>query len=336
VKNFLLGLLWLLLLTDATAAAGEKRDADRRVPTLQLFTLRYSFIPESKFVDPQDSFEEQASLITHQLDVGGMYPLAFKDGETVFLIGSSFNQLNFDFNRWPDEPSRNLYGFSLQAGLVQQLSPHWSAMMVALPGYYSDLETAENEAIDIYGLLLAIWEPNDAFQFGFGATYLSNFGEPLPLPALLLDWYLGRGFSLNALLPVSGQFSYSPHDRVILGLYCESTGSAYRMTEKDVAITKTDPSTGRPVTEREDLGLLVSYSVMSAGFDLKIRLIDRLYLDLRAGLATRRFELREPTYQDHHYYGREVTIQEKDLYADFSNLGDDYTWIAAIGCEISM
>ena len=72
------------------------------------------------------------------------------------------------------------------------------------PVLASDFESSlSKDDLILFGILSLIRTVNEEFQYGFGLACTSDFGNPIPLPFIYLDWKPTSRLIVNCILPLN-------------------------------------------------------------------------------------------------------------------------------------
>jgi hypothetical protein len=111
---------------------------------------------------------------------------------------------------------------------------------------------------------------------GFGLAYSRQFGEPFPLPVLVLEWNNGSNIRSSAIIPSSFDLWYMISPKVELGLVLHTDGNMYHGDEDIYGGSKPR----------------MLYSVITFGPSTQIKFTNWLNMKLDIGYTLfRRFEL---------------------------------------------
>jgi hypothetical protein len=234
----------------------------------------YTYIPYSEFSD--DDAPDGVKLQVDSWQGGVAFPLAFADGKTVILNNLTYDLIGIDY----DDPLgsvaeniRQLHSLTFTLLLIQQLSETWQLLAAVTPGLVSDLEgELSTDDFSVTALLGARHDFSDRFSLGAGLAYQRDFGDPLPLPFVLVEWVITPRLALSALLPRQATLLYSPWEVLDVGLFAEVEGNQYQ---------------GDPDTFGVD-NPLVKYSVISAGPVVRIHITRWTHVELKGGTTLRR------------------------------------------------
>ena len=117
---------------------------------------------------------------------------------------------------------------SLNLGVIHRLSPTWTLAGYARPGFYSDFESFDADAVNVPVLLLATYvvSPELVWSFGLNA---SAFSDNPVLPIVGLRWQFARDWTFALGFPQSG-FTREINDTLALRLGASFAGGNFRVT----------------------------------------------------------------------------------------------------------
>ncbi len=193
-------------------------------------SLTFDAFPYQNFSNPPGGLES-AEVYSNATALSVSYPFLFNEQRTQLALGLSWERREFQYRGFNDEtPNINaLHAGELSLTLTHRLNDRWSLLGIVTPGLASDLKgTLNAEDFNFQAVAAGIWQKSPNLALGFGAVYSTQFGEPIPLPALLFDWNNGRKLSWMTILPVSSEFWYAHSDRAHFGLMLRVEGNDYQ------------------------------------------------------------------------------------------------------------
>jgi len=99
---------------------------------------------------------------------------------------------------------------------------------IVTPGMASDFEADISDDDFTFGAVFGfIRQMKKNFQLGFGIAYMPDFGEPLPLPFLYMDWKIGSKLTAVGIVPTNMVFSYKLNPKIDLGFSLKVDGNRY-------------------------------------------------------------------------------------------------------------
>lgn len=262
--------------------------------------VRYTMYPRMSIGSAPDPSLANLHGDLHELDAQLLYPAVLRSGDTTLLAGFNYTYTHYALSGLTDLVSKtnsgdvvrlqpvpsDLHALVLVFGLVQRLAAKWTLVLQLKPGVFGDFRTFDQGAISLQGIGLFTYRPSARFSVGLGFAYQSKFGTPLAVPLLELNAYLGAGFRLYLLLPDNAQLLFTPHHRLVLSLFGRVGGGLYRI-HPDATLTTT-ASNGQTSTAPVSYYYDLSYSTISAGIGVRVRLVDGLYLAVEVPVAIHR------------------------------------------------
>ncbi len=226
---FVLLALGMIILLSANAAA--------QAPPGKSFEFSYDFFPYKKLSDPEPgTFFEDIEVRVQKFNFDFSYPLVFARGKTVMVNSFGYQQLQIDYKNWEyDEGGGEatvdrLHSLSYTMFLRRVINDTWSMAFLLNPGFATDFEGAlvlEDFSLQFGAIFTKQFSPR--FAFGFGAVYSTQFGHPIPLPALSFQWNNGSNFRANVILPVNMELWYDASERLDLGILMKIDGDEFHV-----------------------------------------------------------------------------------------------------------
>ena len=238
---------------------------------------KYTYFPPSRFSD--SDAPRGVELQISSWETGAAFPLSFGGGRTMILNSITYDEVTIGY----DDPSGAIatpidrtHSVTYTLFLIQKLSEKWQLVAVATPGLASDFEgKLSGNDVSFTGVLGAKYDFSDKFSLGAGAAYQRNFGDPIPLPFVLVKWAIGPRLALDALLPMNATLLYSPSKTFDVGAFGEVGGNEYHGNPDKFGV-------GNP---------LLKYSVATAGPLVQVHVTPWARLTLKGGATfVRRFE----------------------------------------------
>jgi uncharacterized protein DUF6268 len=236
------------------------------------FSASYDFYPFSKLTDPDaGTFLEDVEIRVATLRLKATYPMALS--QTTLLIHELlYDRFDMDYVKWDKSiggaeiPHGHAVKYNLM--IMRTLSEKWSFLAFITPGLASDFRSKlSTDDFTIEAALVFVYKFSEKFSLGGGLAYSRQFGEPMPLPVIALDWNNGSNMRARAILPSNLEFWYMMSKRFELGLVLSGDGNEYH---------------GDPDRYGGDNPKL-KYSVFTMGPSLKYRFTKTFSLNLDAG-----------------------------------------------------
>ena len=270
-----------------------------------IFSVTGEWAPPSGVQFP-DSLQDltadvEPDIQVSTLDVRFNVPIRLTD-KALLMPGASygiaaFSQSNSVFG---EPENRELHSVMASILFNYRFNESWSLTLQAAPGLAGDFADLDGGHFRVAGLALVDYRFSPRFSLGGGIGFSYQFGEPLPLPVLRVDWRISDSVRLTAMLPQQTMLVWRPHDRVELGLMASIRGQSYALTSE--AVQGQWPCRGQaadvpatPFDERQaDANRCFStlaFSRGEVGPVASVRLVSSLWLSVKAGfLFFRRYE----------------------------------------------
>jgi hypothetical protein len=189
----------------------------------------YETFSSAKLRNPiagSEGFEVQTS----SWNIGLAYPWKFADGQILMLSKVAYKRLEFTYKDLPPGPADLTQAQSIQLSvfMIDSLTERWSLVAALTPGLASDFERRMTmDDFTLQAMLGFIRKYGTDFQLGFGLAYTRDFGSPMPLPFLYLDWKITPQLSFNGIVPVNLYLRYAFHPMLDLGMAVRVRGDRY-------------------------------------------------------------------------------------------------------------
>jgi len=195
----------------------------------------YENFPSVKLADPitgDEDYEIQAS----SWSVGAAFPLQFADGKILMLNNIVYKRVDFSHKNYPQGGSGIDQAQSVQytAFVIDSLSETWSLIVVMTPGLASDFRgDLSMDDFTLQAVFGFIKKYSEKFQLGFGLAYIRDFGSPIPLPFLYIDWKIADKLSFGGLVPMDMKLKYELSKGFDLGVSMKVRGDRYHGNPDD-------------------------------------------------------------------------------------------------------
>lgn len=209
---------------------------------------------------------------------GAVFPLLFADGRVILLNQLNYRRVDFNYRNEPEDGLEIDQAQSIEytAFLVDSLSETWKIVAVLTPGFASDFETKiSSDDFTFQGAFGFIRRIGENFSLGFGAAYIRDFGPPLPLPFLYLDWDKSEKLNLTGIVPSNLDLTYHIVPKVDLGFSFKVGGNRYHGNPN-----KFKDEEGNPIENPQ-----MEYSEGTISPIAKIQLLEWVRLDVEGGYA---------------------------------------------------
>ena len=166
-------------------------------------SIGYEHFPSAELAQPL-SDAPGLEIETNSLSVSGAFPLSFKDGKIIVFNSINYKKTYFSYENLPitaTEIDQAQY-IEYSAFMIDSLSAKWKLAAMLMPMLASDFESnLSRDDLIIGGILGLIRTIKPSLEIGFGVAYLSDFGTPIPLPFIYLNWQPKPGLTINGIIP---------------------------------------------------------------------------------------------------------------------------------------
>jgi hypothetical protein len=264
-------------------AAAQPHEA--RKPSMEAMSIQFEVYPSSLVSNPAPgTFEEVLESTINTARFRITFPVILSPPRTVLLGGITYGFLRFDHRNWVSDNApygpQEFHDLRVELRLRRQLSDAWTMTARVAPGLASDFQKVTLDHVNVDGGLVFLRRFSPEFAAGLGAAYLHDFGEPLVLPLLQVNWTpSGKDYMVEAILPRSLAVWWQYRPAVRLGLVGGVQGNRYRI--------------GEPLPLREDATLKFSMGTLGPAIDVDMGR-GGTHFDAAAGFSfARQFELRD-------------------------------------------
>ena len=233
---------------------------------------RYFAAPVQGFGGAQD-----ATVALTRLFGGVRIPFQLRP-DTTLLLGASAQATLASFDRLPetidaDAIRDELYSLSLDLALRQRIAERWWLIVAPQPGISSDLTALSGDDVLFRGVTRVDWAASDTLLLGLGVLYGTDFGEPLTLPLVRIEWDVSDTVYLSAVVPQRFTLMARIGTAAEAGLAGEISGNVFNLNDAPLGAES------------------ARYSLINVGPLVRLRLAPALWLDLSGGLnLARRFQ----------------------------------------------
>jgi len=185
---------------------------------------------------------------------------------TNFTFSSTLNQGDSNF-------LENFHSIAFTIGLIKILPKRWRLITNLTPTLASDFEqTLKSDDFIFQASTLAIKRASPHFEYGFGLSFTTKFGNALIIPLIKLT-YVKNNWETLAVLPAYVSQNYKFSENTKLGLKLSVYGNLYNVKFDNIS-------------SNHDLNR-VSYSRINIGPDFQTKLFGDIYLNAGTGLTVR-------------------------------------------------
>ena len=264
----------VLVLIAHLGIAQENKELSLSYPKLEkfpVFSMDYFYYPNSDL--EIDSGKGEFKMNEFRAAVQLVHPL--KKNKIFLYHKMQYTFLNyetrFDVSRLNSE--KEFHNFEYTLGIIHLLQKRWKLIANVSPMLSSDFEESlsSNDFL-IQSTFLAQKRSSPNFEYGFGLTYTTKFGEPALLPVLKMTYKKGNWLTSVSLPSYIAQY-YNFNHKTNIGLKASVHGNTFNATFDDdfseAAINR------------------VIYSNINVGPEFQINLFNDLYLNISSGYTLR-------------------------------------------------
>ncbi len=240
-------------------------------------SIGYEAFPYARLAAP-DPGARDLEIQTESWRAGAAFPLLFAGGKIVMLNQLNYRRVDFNYRNQPEEELDIDQAQSVEytAFLIDSLSERWKMVVIATPGFASDFETKiSSDDFTFQGAFGFIRRISENFSLGFGAAYIRDFGPPLPLPFLYLDWDKSERLNVTGIVPSNLDVAYRLVPEVDLGLSFNVGGNRYHGNPN-----KFTDEAGNPIRNPQ-----MEYSEGTISPTATFHFLEWLHLEVEGGYA---------------------------------------------------
>ena len=192
-------------------------------------SFNYETFPSVKLADPiaeSEKLEIQAS----SWSTNAAFPLMFGDGKIIIYNNLTYQRVDFSYKNFPVEGTKIKQAQSVKFSsfMIDSLSEKWSFVLALTPGLASDFEgDITMDDFTLEAVTGFIRKYSKTFQLGAGLAYARDFGTPLPMPFIYLDWIISPKLHLGGLVPINMALTYKLNEMIDLGFAFKVKGDRY-------------------------------------------------------------------------------------------------------------
>lgn len=252
------------------------------------FTVESDFYSRLKMDNPPvpelNNNESEVTALNFRANLN--YPFVFDQGNTILFLDLQYRQRYFHYHKWPTNLStsiNHLHEINFGMTLYKNIGKSWAVIVNATPQIASDLkgEKLVKEDFKFQGAVIFEKILSDKWTVGFGASYSSTFGQPLPIPLLTFRYESGNKWYAHGTLPSEVNLFYRLSSLADMGITAKIDGGMYH-------IPKTYPSE----FAIEDPELQYVSAIIGPAFIFRYSLFE---LSLRGGLNYQQYGVYDGT-----------------------------------------
>lgn len=189
----------------------------------------YEHFPYIKLADPSTQTQD-LEIQTNTWNTGLSFPLVFSKGKILILNNINYRRVNFSYRNFPAGGTEIDQAQSIEytAFMIDSLSDKWKMVAVLVPGIASDFESSlSSDDFTLQAIFGFIRTYSKNFDLGFGLAYIRDFGPPLPLPFIYIDWKINENLNAKGIVPTDMALTYKLNPRIDLGISLKIIGNRY-------------------------------------------------------------------------------------------------------------
>ncbi len=163
----------------------------------------FEYFPSAELVTPL-SGAPGLEIETNTMFLSAAFPFSLKEGKITVFNRVNYKKVFFDFRNFPPGGTRidQIQYADYSFFMIDSLNAKWKLAAMINPIVASDFEsTLSRDDFIIGGILGLIRTVNSDFDWGFGLAYMSDFGNPIPLPFLYIDWKPAPKMIVKGIIP---------------------------------------------------------------------------------------------------------------------------------------
>jgi hypothetical protein len=192
------------------------------------FSVGYESFPLTTLSEPIDPSDFKIGTSSFQF--GAAFPMSFKSGKILLMNNLNYKKVTFNTE---NEPStginiKNAYSIEYSAFMIDSLSQKWSMVLSIAPGLASDFEgDISSDDLTLQVIFGYIKTYSEKLKMGYGLAYMRDFGTPIALPFIYVDWMINEKLKLNGIIPTGLDLAYTYNEKIDMGLSFSITGNRY-------------------------------------------------------------------------------------------------------------
>lgn len=168
-------------------------------------SVGYEYFPSAELVTPLPD-APGLEIETSSKYISAAFPLSFQEGKIVVYNNLNYKKVSFSYENHPvnspviDQAQYVDYSFFM----IDSLNAKWKLAAMINPIIASDFESSlSKDDFIIGGILGLIRTVSVKLDWGFGLAYMSDFGAPIPLPFIYLDWKPNPKVIVKGIIPAN-------------------------------------------------------------------------------------------------------------------------------------
>ncbi|MBT5871785.1 MAG: hypothetical protein HOH43_00090 [Candidatus Latescibacteria bacterium] len=207
-------------------------------PAAAQISVTHEFLPAQNLADPAAG-QNNAKIESKAFSVNVAFPVALKNGRTVLINELFYQRRDFSYKGFAggNPVIGNIHDLNYTLSIQHGFSEKWALLASVTPGLASDFNASLSGGdFNFQAVTAFIRTKSPRFSYGFGAVYSTQFGQPIPLPVIALNWNNGGKLRWDTILPVSSEFWYTASQKLNLGLLFGLNGNTYNTDSRLFAV----------------------------------------------------------------------------------------------------
>lgn len=205
-------------------------------PTQAQLGIHYRYYSKGEIADTLGTTRFKGTEIGHsEVGLFGSFltPLGSK---TALMHTFDYTLYQFSYQNWnvnEDQALRpeQLHALNYQLGIYQKIGTSWQILLDLKPGMATSFQKERTSSDYIFQGALQLrkyFREDQSSWIGVGVTYNTLLGEYAWLPSLAVFWQnASKQWSLDVNFPFNGTFTYSPAEKLKLGVIGRVTGNQF-------------------------------------------------------------------------------------------------------------
>jgi len=189
----------------------------------------YEYLPSAELVTPLVD-APGLEIETRSWSLTGAFPLSFQEGKIMVHNRINYKKTSFSYKNFPVDGTEIEHAQYIEYSffMIDSLSPKWKLAAMLMPILASDFESSlSKDDLIIGGILGLIRTIKPNLDLGFGLAYMSDFGNPIPLPFIYIDWQPAPKWIVNGIIPSNLIIGRQMTDWLDLGLELSVDGNRF-------------------------------------------------------------------------------------------------------------
>lgn len=203
-------------------------------PAAAQISLTHEYLPSQNLATPAAG-QNNAKIASKTLSVSLAFPVALKNGRTILVNEVSYQRRDFSYKGFAggNPVISDIHDLNYTLSVQHGFSEKWALLASVTPGLASDFNAYLSVGdFNFQAVTAFIRTRSPRFSYGFGAVYSTQFGQPIPIPVIALNWNNGGKIRWDTILPVSSEFWYAASEKLNIGLLFGLNGNNYNLDSR--------------------------------------------------------------------------------------------------------